>query len=74
MHVAVAQRDQVEAFGIEVALAVIRNVPAESVIADFVVFMSLFLPLLRRKAEKRRKLKTMLLQSGFKLFDALVDL
>ena len=53
--VAVTEGDEGEAHLVKAAEAVVRNVPAEEIVAHLIVIMALRPPLLRREAAEGRK-------------------
>ena len=71
---AVADGEQEKADFAEVASAVVGNVPAQHTLANFVEFVSLLLPRLRRKVGKGWEVEAHLLDEAFVFPDKCVDL
>ena len=65
---AVADGDKREPEFVKVTEAVISNIPAEHTVADFIVLVTLFLPLLRGKIAERRQIALVFRAHGFKFF------
>ena len=65
---AVADGDKRESEFVKVTEAVISNIPAEHTVADFIVLVTLFLPLLRGKIAERRQIALVFRAHGFKFF------
>ena len=65
---AVADGDKREPEFVKVTEAVISNIPAEHTGADFIVLVTLFLPLLRGKIAERRQIALVFRAHGFKFF------
>ena len=65
---AVADGDKREPEFVKVTVAVISNIPAEHTVADFIVLVTLFLPLLRGKIAERRQIALVFRAHGFKFF------
>ena len=72
--VAVADGDQGEAELVEVAQAVIGDVPAQHAVPDFIVLVADVLPLLRGEVAEGRQIAVVLLAHGFQFLQGLVDL
>ena len=65
---AVADGDKREPEFVKVTEAVISNIPAEHTVADFIVLVTRFLPLLRDKIAERRQIALVFRAHGFKFF------
>ena len=66
--VAVADRDERHTNLVEIAKAVIGNVPAEHTVADFIVFMPLGFPFFRREVAERRQEAMLACAHSFEFF------
>ena len=74
MRITVSQGDQVHAAGAEVSAAEVCQVPAQPVIADFIIVTAFCLPVSRGKMKEGRQLETMLPQNSFEFPDTGVNL
>jgi hypothetical protein len=71
--VAVTDGDEGEAHLVEIAHAIVGDIPAQASLADFVILMALVLPLLGSKMAEGGQVAVVLFTGCFQLFQSLVD-
>ena len=74
VDVSVADGDEGQAQGVEVALPVVGDVPAQGVVPDLVILVALLRPLLGGEAEEGGQGKFELAELGLEVLDDGVDL